>query len=1110
MEFRVLGALEAGSGGVVADLGPPKQRALLAILLLHVGEIVPVERLTELLWGDEPPRTAGHSIQIYVSELRKALEPLAGRRLIHRRQPGYQLDVAPESVDAVRFEALVRDGSTQLASGDRNEAVASLRRALELWRGPALSDFTYEDFALPYVRRFHDLHLDAIETLAAAELESGQAATVVPLVEAAIREDPLRERSRELLMIALYRSGRHAEALHSYENLRELLVEELGLEPSPPLQQLRDRILLHDPSLVKITGGHAAAHPTARNPYKGLQPFGEDDADDYFGRETLVAHLVSELAGGRRLIALVGPSGSGKSSVVAAGLLPAIRQGAIPGSDRWVVLPMTIGADPLGDLGALLRRIGPAGRRAEPGHGADLVVPSLGESDRIVLVLDQFEQLFTATEESRRNQFLTAIARAVADDDGSLIVVLSLRADYYDRPLQHPDFSTSFIPGVVHVLPMTARELEAAVVEPAQRVGVAVDGKLLAELVADTVARPGSLPLLQYALTELFDQRTEPMLTLAGYTNLGGLRGVLTRRAEATFLGLSPEQQRIATQVFLRLVRLGRGAADSRRRLAVAELTTLGMDPVALSDVLTAFGRHRLLTFDRDELTGNATVELAHEALLTEWDRLAGWIDRHRAALRRRDALLAAVDEWELSGRDPEYLLTGSRLAEFEAWQDESSLGLTTGEREFLDAGLQRRQTEAAAEEIRQAEHRRLARSARARLVGLAAAGVAALGLGAAIVYGVVTAPPPTPDPVAFLFTDQGIVNVQAVSGFDRAVSEFGLVGLKYSWQDFWNSMDEDLGVGWDEGLSDDEWVAEVDRALHEWVRRLANDGVGLILSFGLLGPTVEAVAREFPDVHFATDQPIHLPNVAIVTLADSEPSYLAGAAAALTTETGTIGYLAGIQWEGLWGFQAGFEAGARNVNPDIEIIVDFVHRDDFDGFDDVDAARERALEMYGEGADVIFHAAGQSGLGLFQAADQFSDSEGRHVWAIGVDSDQYETVTRLPATGADAWRDHILTSVLKGIDTVGYALIAEHAAGKFTPGPWNLGLASGMNGISYSGGFIDHLRPKLLELEAKIIAGEIVVPCVPAGHEIQAAELDIPLDHCHDRRSLAELPSGE
>ena len=1094
MDFRVLGALEAGSGGTLVELGPPKERALLAILLLHVGEIVPVERLIELLWGEAAPRTADHSIQIYISDLRKALEPLAGRRLIQRRPPGYQLDTPPETVDANRFEALVRQGSAQITGGEREEAIRTLRSALELWRGPALSDFAYEEFAQPYVRRFHDLHLDAIETLAAAELEAGETATVVPLLEAAIREDPLRERSRELLMVALYRSGRHAEALRSYEKLRELLVEELGLEPSPPLQQLRDRVLLHDSSLLPAPM-REPARGTARNPYKGLQPFGEDDADDFFGRDALVDRLLAALADGQRLIGLVGPSGSGKSSIVAAGLLPRLRHGGVPGSDRWVIAPVALGPDPLADLRAVLARIG------KGKIGEDLALPSLADGERVVVVLDQFEQLFTASEETRRNQFLRVLAAALADGDGRLIVVLTLRADYYDRPLQHPEFGEVFVPGVVHVLPMTARELEAAVVTPAERVGVTVEPGLIAELVAESVARPGSLPLLQYALTELFEQRSEPTLTLTGYNALGGLRGVLTRRAEATFLGLGPDEQRIATQVFLRLVRLGRGTADSRRRLMLSELTDLGIDAVALSDVLTAFGRHRLLTFDRDDLSGQATVELAHEALLTEWERLAGWIDRHRSALRRRDALLAAVDEWELSGRDAEYLLAGSRLAELEEWSREGSLPLTEGEREFLAAGVERRQAQESAEVAREADHLRLARSARMRLIGLASAAVAVLVLGGAVVYGIVTAPPPTLPPVAFMWSDEGLVTGQSLAGFDRGVTEFGLVGRQYPFSSVFDKLDEELGEDWDVGLSDREFDDVVFQTQLEEVRRVASEGVRLIFVHQMIGDAVATIAEDFPDTMFAVGVVgPDLPNVAYLTSVDSEPSYLAGAAAALTSETGTIGYIGGVDWEGIWAFWAGYEAGARAIDPDIEILVEHLSVQNFSGFGDIDGGRAAALDMYAEGADVIFHAAGNSGLGVFDAATAFSRDEGRHVWAIGVDSDQYWTVLDLPgATNAVDWQEHILTSVLKPIDGQTYAALAEYARGEFTPGQWKWGLAAGASGLSYSGGYIDDLRPTLEDLEAKIVSGEIDVPCLPVERLEQAAAMAIGPDDCHE-----------
>ena len=343
--FRILGSMEAGSGAAVAALGPPKQRALLAILLIHLGEIIPIDRLIDLLWGDHPPRTAEHSVQIYISELRKALEPFGGDSLIVTRQPGYQLQATPGSVDAHEFEQLVREGTARIAAGDRVAGVAALRSALRLWRGPALSDFAYEEFAQAYIRRLNDLHLDVIEDLAAAELDAGQTSDILPLLEAAIQEDPLRERSRELLMLALYRVGRHAEALRTFQRLRELLAEELGLDPSPPLQRLQERILLHDPTLV------ADAQPVTdsqrrRNPYKGLRAFGETDAPDFFGRDALVDRLLVALREGTRLITLVGPSGSGKSSVVAAGLVPRLRSGAVDGSDRWLIATIVPGANP--------------------------------------------------------------------------------------------------------------------------------------------------------------------------------------------------------------------------------------------------------------------------------------------------------------------------------------------------------------------------------------------------------------------------------------------------------------------------------------------------------------------------------------------------------------------------------------------------------------------------------------------------------------------------------------------------------------------------------------------------------------------------------------------
>jgi DNA-binding SARP family transcriptional activator/basic membrane lipoprotein Med (substrate-binding protein (PBP1-ABC) superfamily) len=251
LQFRILGSLSVVGNGNVAALGPPKQRALLAILLTRIGEVVPVERLVELLWGATAPRTADHSIQIYVSDLRRTFEALGGSDVLVTRQPGYLLDAAPDTVDAWRFERLVREGTRLLEDGDQEAGRSTIREALGLWGGPPLSDFPYEEFAQPVARRLTEIRLTAAEAYAAASLEGGRITEALDLLTAAVQDDPLRERARELLMLALYRSGRHAEALRSFHALRTQLTDEFGVDPSPSIRALYDRILAHDPALGK-------------------------------------------------------------------------------------------------------------------------------------------------------------------------------------------------------------------------------------------------------------------------------------------------------------------------------------------------------------------------------------------------------------------------------------------------------------------------------------------------------------------------------------------------------------------------------------------------------------------------------------------------------------------------------------------------------------------------------------------------------------------------------------------------------------------------------------------------------------------------------------------
>ena len=351
--IRMLGPLEVGSDGAVAELGAPKQRALLALLALTPNEVVATDRLIGQLWGERAPRTARHSIQIYVSELRKAFAPLAHAPVIATRPPGYRLEIDADGIDALRFEALVRHARRAARAGDVDVAAGAFRAALALWNGPALSDFVYEDFAQGHVRRLHSLRPDAIHDLARVEIEARRFADALALIATARDEEPLREDCVELLMLALYRSGRHVDALRAYEAHRQLLADELGVVPSPSLRQLHERILLHDESLGLEPADLRTTRVPAHNPYKGLRPFREEDAGDFFGRDVLVEDMVSRVAEGQRLIALVGPSGAGKSSVVAAGLVPRLRAGAVSGSADWRYATMLPGPRPLRDLAAV-------------------------------------------------------------------------------------------------------------------------------------------------------------------------------------------------------------------------------------------------------------------------------------------------------------------------------------------------------------------------------------------------------------------------------------------------------------------------------------------------------------------------------------------------------------------------------------------------------------------------------------------------------------------------------------------------------------------------------------------------------------------------------------
>jgi class 3 adenylate cyclase len=479
----------------------------------------------------------------------------------------------------------------------------------------------------------------------------------------------------------------------------------------------------------------AAGALETRNPYKGLRAFGESDAEDFFGREALTEHLVARL-GDTRFLAVVGPSGSGKSSVVRAGLVPRLRQGALPGSERWYVVEMFPGAYPLEELEAALLRTAdtaPAGlleQLEQDDRGLLRAVKRLlaDEESELVLVVDQLEEVFTLVEdEARRTQFLALLERAVGDPHARLRVVVTLRADFYDRPLLYSGFAELLRDYVEALVPLRAEEFERAIAGPAERVGARFEPGLLAELVADVADEPGSLPLLQYALTELYERREGSTLTAEAYRAIGGVSGALAGRAEEIYNGLGERAQEAARQLFLRLVTLGEGAEDTRRRVERTELASMEVDQAALEEAIQEFGAWRLLSFDRDPRSGTPTIEVAHEALMREWARFRRWIDSGREQVRLHRRLAAAAREWEDAGREPSYLLRGSNLAQFEALAAESTIALTELEREFVDASRTANELELARQRRQNRRLRALLAGAVALLVVAVIAGVLAL-----------------------------------------------------------------------------------------------------------------------------------------------------------------------------------------------------------------------------------------------------------------------------------------------------------------------------------------------------------------------------------------------
>ncbi|MFC4786015.1 nSTAND1 domain-containing NTPase [Nocardioides sp. MAHUQ-72] len=665
MGIAVLGPLEVDGAALGA-----RDRVVLAALAMAPRQALGAEQLADALWGAAPPPSWRKNLQSCVVRLRRVLGPDA----IVTTPQGYRLAVPHDDVDADVFERLAARGRELLTLGEDERAVYSLARALALWRGRPFSELEEWEPGRTEAGRLGELRLGAEEDWLDASLRSGHHAEVLSRAQAMVRDAPLRERRWQLLALAEYRCGRQGEALGTVQELRRMLARELGLDPDPATLALEEAILRQDPALVVAPAPAVTDH----SPYLGLSAYDVADAEAFFGRDRDLAACLQRLHE-TGVLAVVGPSGSGKSSLVRAGVAAALRAGGHP------VEVVTPGARPLDCW------------------------PSVQPGPRpTVVVVDQCEEVFTLCREpAARTAFLDLLVTHAAARDGPRLVV-ALRADRMGDLAGQPAFGRLVEQGLHLLGAMDEDGLRAAIEGPARQAGLVLEPGLVDLLLREVEGEPAALPLLSHTLRETWVRREGRSLTVAGYRASGGIRQAVARTAEDVYERLDERQRGMLRELMQRLVAPG---PEGQPVLSRVPRRLLGGDPTQQAIVETLVGA-RILTSDED------SVALTHEAIVRAWPRLGRWLDEDLEGRRILHHLAAAAQEWDRLGRPVSELYRGARLQGALDWQRSARPELARSEREFLDAGRELAEVEERSASRRAHEQARMIRRLRVVLAG--------------------------------------------------------------------------------------------------------------------------------------------------------------------------------------------------------------------------------------------------------------------------------------------------------------------------------------------------------------------------------------------------------
>jgi WD40 repeat protein/DNA-binding SARP family transcriptional activator len=717
--LRFLGPVQVERDGVpVRGFRSRKALALLGYLAVQEHP-VPRAHLVDLFWETRPEVQGRANLSWVLNRITTLL-------------PGC-LQSDRHTVRFHRTDSFWLDIDTLQALAEQGEAT-SLATAVALYRGEFLEGLTldgcaeFEIWLVGERERRRQRVAFALEKLVAHHCQCGEYEQGMDFARRLLALEPWREETHQQMMRLLASSGQRSAALAQYETCRRLLTEELGVEPSKETRAIYDLLLKEEPLPDLFAPLKPVRKPRVVGacPYRGLSAFREEDAPFFFGREGFAERLNEAVRERARVAVIVGSSGSGKSSVVFAELLPRLREegdwlivnsrpGAQPFQAQAAALfpllePGLIETDQPVEIGELARALS-AGETSLP-DVAERILQKTPRASHLLLIVDQFEELYTlCPEPNLRERFLDGLLAAV-EAVPALTLVLTLRADFMGQALRHRPFADALQESALILGPMTREELQAAIERPAEKQGAAFEEGLVTRVLDDVGKEPGNLPLLEFALALLWERHEQGWLTHGTYEEIGGVAGALTRYADQVYEELDADERSQARHVFGQLVRPGEGTEDTRR---VATLGELGEETWALVQHLAD---RRLVVTGRDITTDRETVEVVHEALIHRWGQLRAWMEEDRTFRIWQERLRSALSQWETTGQDEGVLLRGAPLAEAEKWLDAREVELSTSEREFIQTSIELRERQVAERERLVAERDRRRRRTILALAG--------------------------------------------------------------------------------------------------------------------------------------------------------------------------------------------------------------------------------------------------------------------------------------------------------------------------------------------------------------------------------------------------------